>query len=147
MVNRRELKATSRAAGRRALEDYGPQWRPGGRSDEIGWPWASRPAGPSSGCGLAGAQALLVHHGLSGETTGRITGWMKPAHRDLIPADFIVVDLPPPGCPQKFGNNAALAAELGWTAQARFGEQQPALISGTVTKAQSPTRGRSRREP
>jgi dinuclear metal center YbgI/SA1388 family protein len=73
----------------------------------------------------AGADAILVHHGLFWRgQDGRITGWMKQRLARLIRHDIslFAYHLPLDAHPT-LGNNAQLGARLGWTADARFGEQ------------------------
>ncbi|MBL8409185.1 MAG: Nif3-like dinuclear metal center hexameric protein [Candidatus Accumulibacter sp.] len=71
------------------------------------------------------ADALLVHHGWfwRGEE-GRVTGLRKTRLQTLLKHDInlIAYHLPLDGHPV-FGNNAQLASRLGWTPDARFGEQ------------------------
>jgi dinuclear metal center YbgI/SA1388 family protein len=74
----------------------------------------------------AGADALLVHHGLFWRgQDGRVTGWMKQRLARLLAADvsLFAYHLPLDAHPE-FGNNAQLARQLGLTADARFGDQQ-----------------------
>lgn len=77
----------------------------------------------------AGADAILVHHGLFWRGhDGRLTGWMKQRVARLMAHDInlLAYHLPLDAHPQ-WGNNAQLAARLGWVAedapQGRFGEQ------------------------
>lgn len=73
----------------------------------------------------AGADALLVHHGLFWRgQDGRVTGWMKQRLARLLVADvnLFAYHLPLDAHPA-LGNNAQLGARLGWTADRRFGEQ------------------------
>jgi dinuclear metal center YbgI/SA1388 family protein len=77
----------------------------------------------------AGADAILVHHGLFWRGhDGRLTGWMKQRVARLLAHDInlIAYHLPLDAHPQ-WGNNAQLAAQLGWVAEdaptGRFGEQ------------------------
>ena len=73
----------------------------------------------------AGADALLVHHGLFWRGhDGRVTGWMKTrlarllAHHINLFAYHLPLDAHP-----ELGNNAQLGRRLGWRAEANFGEQ------------------------
>jgi dinuclear metal center YbgI/SA1388 family protein len=73
----------------------------------------------------AEADAILVHHGLFWRgQDGRVTGWMKQrlarllAHEINLFAFHLPLDAHP-----KLGNNAQLGQRLGWTADARFGDQ------------------------
>ncbi|MDR0578477.1 MAG: Nif3-like dinuclear metal center hexameric protein [Candidatus Accumulibacter sp.] len=72
-----------------------------------------------------GADALLVHHGWfwRGED-GRVTGFRKTRMKTLLARDInlIAYHLPLDAHPG-LGNNARLAALLGWRAEGRFGEQ------------------------
>lgn len=74
----------------------------------------------------AGADTLLVHHGLFWRgQDGRVTGWMKERLQRLLAHDInlFAYHLPLDAHPE-LGNNARLGAELGFTADARFGEQE-----------------------
>jgi dinuclear metal center YbgI/SA1388 family protein len=73
----------------------------------------------------AGADALLVHHGLFWRgQDGRVVGWMKQrlarllAHELSLFAYHLPLDAHP-----ELGNNAQLGARIGLVADARFGEQ------------------------
>lgn len=72
-----------------------------------------------------GADALLVHHGWfwRGED-GRVTGFRKKRMQTLLARDIslIAYHLPLDAHPE-LGNNARLAALLGWRPEGRFGEQ------------------------
>ena len=72
-----------------------------------------------------GADALLVHHGYfwKGED-GRITGMRKKRLETLLTNDInlLAYHLPLDAHPE-LGNNAQLAAKLGWLPEGRFGEQ------------------------
>ena len=76
------------------------------------------------------ADALLVHHGWfwKGED-GRITGLRKARIGSLLRHDInlFAYHLPLDAHPE-FGNNAQLAARLGWVPEGRFGEQDIAWI-------------------
>jgi dinuclear metal center YbgI/SA1388 family protein len=79
----------------------------------------------------AGADALLVHHGLFWKgQDGRVTGWLKQrlerllAHQINLFAYHLPLDAHP-----ELGNNAQLGAKLGWQADARFGEQDLGFIA------------------
>lgn len=73
-----------------------------------------------------GAQAILVHHGYfwKGED-GRVTGMRKKRLATLLKHDIslIAYHLPLDAHPE-LGNNAQLAALLGWQPEGRFGEQE-----------------------
>ena len=72
-----------------------------------------------------GADALLVHHGYfwKGED-GRVTGMRKKRLGTLLANDInlLAYHLPLDAHPE-LGNNAQLAASLGWLLEGRFGEQ------------------------
>lgn len=73
----------------------------------------------------AKADAILVHHGLFWRgQDGRVTGWMKQRLARLIQHDInlFAYHLPLDAHPT-LGNNAQLGARFGWTADARFGDQ------------------------
>lgn len=73
----------------------------------------------------ARADAIFVHHGLFWRgQDGRVTGWMKQRLALLLAHDInlFAYHLPLDAHPE-LGNNAQLARQLGFRAQARFGEQ------------------------
>jgi len=77
----------------------------------------------------AGADALLVHHGLFWRGhDGRLTGWLRQRVARLMAHDInlLAYHLPLDAHPE-LGNNAQLARQLDWVAepapQGRFGEQ------------------------
>ncbi|MBT9458075.1 MAG: Nif3-like dinuclear metal center hexameric protein [Burkholderiaceae bacterium] len=73
----------------------------------------------------AGADAILVHHGLFWRgNDGRVTGWMKQRLARLMAHDInlFAYHLPLDAHPE-LGNNAQLGKLLGWSGNARFGEQ------------------------
>ena len=73
----------------------------------------------------AGADAILVHHGLFWRGhDGRVTGWMKQRLALLLAHDInlFAYHLPLDAHPE-FGNNAQLGLQLGLRASSRFGEQ------------------------
>ena len=74
----------------------------------------------------AGADAVLVHHGLFWRgQDGCVTGWMRQrlalvlAHNLNVFAYHLPMDAHP-----EFGNNAQLAKHLDWIVTGRFGDQQ-----------------------
>lgn len=78
----------------------------------------------------AGADALLVHHGLFWRgQDGRVVGWMKQRLARLLAHDInlLAYHLPLDAHPE-LGNNAQLARHLGWSADGRFGEQELGFI-------------------
>jgi dinuclear metal center YbgI/SA1388 family protein len=73
----------------------------------------------------AGADALLVHHGLFWRgQDGRVVGWMKARLARLLAHDInlYAYHLPLDAHPS-LGNNAQLAQRMGWQVEGRFGEQ------------------------
>lgn len=78
----------------------------------------------------AGADALLVHHGLFWRNQdGRLTGWLKRRVKALMAHDMslFAYHLPLDAHPEH-GNNAQLGARLKLTVDGRFGEQQLGFI-------------------
>ena len=82
----------------------------------------------------AGADTLLVHHGLFWRgQDGRLTGWLKArvarllAHEMNLFAYHLPLDAHP-----ELGNNAQLGLRLGLAADARFGEQELGFIGPAV---------------
>lgn len=77
-----------------------------------------------------GADAILVHHGYfwKGED-GRITGIRRQRLKTLLAHDIslLAYHLPLDAHPE-LGNNAQLAARLGWLPDGRFGEQDIAWL-------------------
>lgn len=72
------------------------------------------------------ADAVFVHHGLFWRGhDGRVTGWLRQRLALLLAHDInlFAYHLPLDAHPT-LGNNAQLGDRLGWTAQARFGEQE-----------------------
>jgi dinuclear metal center YbgI/SA1388 family protein len=73
----------------------------------------------------AGADALLVHHGLFWRgQDGRLTGWLKARVQRLLAHDvnLFAYHLPLDAHPE-FGNNAQFGAKLKLVVDARFGAQ------------------------
>jgi dinuclear metal center YbgI/SA1388 family protein len=81
-----------------------------------------------------GADAVIVHHGYfwKGED-GRVTGIRRQRLRTLLGHEIslLAYHLPLDAHPQ-LGNNAQLAADLGWQAEGRFGEQDIAWLGRPV---------------
>ena len=73
----------------------------------------------------AGADALLVHHGLFWRgQDGRVTGWMKQRLARLLAQDINLFAYHLPlDAHAELGNNAQLGQRLGLVADTRFGEQ------------------------
>jgi dinuclear metal center YbgI/SA1388 family protein len=73
----------------------------------------------------AGADALLVHHGLFWRgQDGRVIGWMKQRLARLLAHDVSLFAYHLPlDAHAELGNNAQFGARLGLVADARFGEQ------------------------
>ncbi len=78
----------------------------------------------------AGADTLLVHHGLFWRgQDGRLTGWLKARVARLIAHDINLFAYHLPlDAHAEFGNNAQLGGRLGLVADARFGEQALGFI-------------------
>lgn len=86
----------------------------------------------------AGADALLVHHGLFWRgQDGRIVGWLKARVARLLAHDInlFAYHLPLDAHPT-LGNNAQLGALMGWLCEGRFGEQDLGMIGRTEPRAQ-----------
>ena len=78
----------------------------------------------------AGADALLVHHGLFWRgQDGRLTGWLRERVARLLAHDvnLFAYHLPLDAEPE-FGNNAQFGLRLQLRADARFGEQELGFI-------------------
>ncbi len=78
----------------------------------------------------AGADALLVHHGLFWRGhDGRVTGWLKQRLQRLLAHDINLYAYHLPlDAHAEFGNNAQFGARLGVTADARFGDQSLGFV-------------------
>jgi dinuclear metal center YbgI/SA1388 family protein len=77
-----------------------------------------------------GADALLVHHGWFWKAEdGRITGFRKQRMARLLEHDIslFAYHLPLDAHPE-VGNNAQLAARLGWSVTGRFAEQEIGFV-------------------
>ncbi len=79
---------------------------------------------------VAGADTLLVHHGLFWRgQDGRLTGWLAARVRLLMAANVNLYAYHLPlDAHAEFGNNAQLGRRLGLLADARFGEQNLGFI-------------------
>ena len=93
----------------------------------------------------AGADALLVHHGLFWRgQDGCLTGWLKERVRRLLAHDInlFAYHLPLDAEPA-LGNNAQLGRRLQLAADARFGEQELGFIgaAGPWRSAEALARG------
>ncbi len=115
-----------------AFKDYGPN----GLQVEGGRPVRHLVSGVTASLAFieaaiaAGADALLVHHGLFWRgQDGRLTGWLAARVRRLMAADvsLLAYHLPLDAHPE-LGNNAQLGLRLGLQADARFGEQMLGFI-------------------
>ena len=87
----------------------------------------------------AGADALLVHHGLFWRgQDGRLTGWLATRVKRLMAADvsLFAYHLPLDAHPE-LGNNAQLGLRLGLAADARFGEQALGFIGAAEGSAEA----------
>ena len=89
----------------------------------------------------AGADAILVHHGLFWRgQDGRVTGWMKQRLARLLAHDINLYAYHLPlDAHAELGNNAQLGRVLGWTADARFGEQDLGFIGAADSDFESMT--------
>ena len=78
----------------------------------------------------AGADAILVHHGLFWRgQDGRVTGWMRQRLRLLLAHDINLFAYHLPlDAHAELGNNAQLGQRLGLRADVRFGEQALGFI-------------------
>jgi dinuclear metal center YbgI/SA1388 family protein len=78
----------------------------------------------------AGADALLVHHGLFWRGhDGRLTGWLAQRVRRLMAANVSLFAYHLPlDAHADLGNNAQLGLRLGLQADARFGDQQLGFV-------------------
>ncbi|WP_418319117.1 Nif3-like dinuclear metal center hexameric protein [Piscinibacter sakaiensis] len=78
----------------------------------------------------AGADALLVHHGLFWRgQDGRVVGWMKKRLARLLAHDINLYAYHLPlDAHAELGNNAQLGERIGLRADARFGEQDLGFI-------------------
>lgn len=86
----------------------------------------------------AGADTLLVHHGLFWRgQDGRLTGWLRERVALLCRHDLnlFAYHLPLDAHPE-LGNNAQLGLRLGWQADRRLGEQG-LVASAALARAQS----------
>jgi dinuclear metal center YbgI/SA1388 family protein len=88
----------------------------------------------------AGADALLVHHGLFWRgQDGRLVGWLGQRVRRLMQHDvsLFAYHLPLDAHPE-LGNNAQLGLRLGLQADARFGEQELGFAGPSGALASTP---------
>jgi dinuclear metal center YbgI/SA1388 family protein len=85
----------------------------------------------------AGADTLLVHHGLFWRgQDGRLTGWLAARVRRLMAADINLFAYHLPlDAHAELGNNAQLGFRLGLRADARFGEQALGFIGAAPAAA------------
>ena len=85
----------------------------------------------------AGADALLVHHGLFWRGhDGRLTGWLAERVRRLMAAqvNLFAYHLPL-DAHAELGNNAQLGLRLGFVADGRFGDQQLGFIGSASDRS------------
>ncbi|MBB4842344.1 dinuclear metal center YbgI/SA1388 family protein [Paucibacter oligotrophus] len=129
MVHRNDLDRHLHALLETArFKDYGPNGLQVEGREEIG----HLVCGVTASAALidaaiaAKADALLVHHGLFWRgQDGRVTGWMKQRLAKLLAHDINLYAYHLPlDAHAELGNNAQLGRLLGWTAEARFGEQE-----------------------
>jgi dinuclear metal center YbgI/SA1388 family protein len=100
----------------------------------------------------AGADTLLVHHGLFWRgQDGRLTGWLGARVKALMAANVNLFAYHLPlDAHAELGNNAQLGARLGLKADARFGEQELGFIGSadtSVTELAQTLAAQLRREP
>jgi dinuclear metal center YbgI/SA1388 family protein len=83
----------------------------------------------------AGADTLLVHHGLFWRgQDGRLTGWLGARVKALMAANVNLFAYHLPlDAHAELGNNAQLGARLGLRADARFGEQDLGFVGTADT--------------
>ncbi len=83
----------------------------------------------------AGADTLIVHHGLFWRgQDGRLTGWLAARVRRLMAAGLNLQAYHLPlDAHAELGNNAQLGRRLGLAADGRFGEQSIGFIAQTQT--------------
>lgn len=77
-----------------------------------------------------GADALLVHHGWFWKSEdGRVTGFRRQRMASLLAANINLFAYHLPlDAHAELGNNAQLAARLGWAVEDRFGEQEIGFV-------------------
>ena len=82
----------------------------------------------------AGADTLLVHHGLFWRgQDGRLTGWLGQRVRALMAADVNLFAYHLPlDAHAELGNNAQLGLRLGFSANARFGDQELGFVGSAA---------------
>lgn len=82
----------------------------------------------------AGADALLVHHGLFWRgQDGRLTGWLRERVARLLAHDVSLFAYHLPlDAHAELGNNAQLGLRLGLVADARFGEQELGFVGSAA---------------
>lgn len=82
----------------------------------------------------AGADAVLVHHGLFWRgQDGRVTGWLRERLRLLLSSGVHLLAYHLPlDAHAEWGNNAQLGLRLGLQADARFGEQDLGFLGSTT---------------
>jgi dinuclear metal center YbgI/SA1388 family protein len=129
MVHRQELLETCNALLQpERFKDYCPNGMQVEGREQIG----KLVSGVTASLGLiqaavdTGADAILVHHGLFWRgQDGRVTGWMRQRLGLLIEHNINLYAYHLPlDAHESLGNNAQLGQLLGFTATARFGEQQ-----------------------
>ena len=79
----------------------------------------------------AGADALLVHHGLFWRgQDGRVTGWMKQRLALLLRHEINLYAYHLPlDAHAELGNNAQLGRRFGWEIDGRFGDQELGVLA------------------
>jgi len=87
----------------------------------------------------AGADTLLVHHGLFWRgQDGRLTGWLKARVARLLAHELNLFAYHLPlDAHAELGNNAQLGRRLGLVADARFGDQELGFMGSAAAALQS----------
>ena len=137
MVHRQELDASLQALLRPELfKDYGPNGLQVEGTSEVRHLVSGVTASLAciDAAIAAGADALLVHHGLFWRgQDGRLTGWLAARVRRLMAAgvNLFAYHLPL-DAHAELGNNAQLGLRLQLRADARFGEQDLGFIGAAA---------------
>ena len=133
MVRRNEIEAALKSLMRpETFRDYGPNGLQIEGRDEVRRIVSGVTASLAfiDAAVAAGADALLVHHGLFWRgQDGRLTGWLRERVARLLAHDvnLFAYHLPLDAEPE-FGNNAQFGLRLELRADAHFGEQELGFI-------------------
>jgi dinuclear metal center YbgI/SA1388 family protein len=144
MIGRGELDAyLASLLAANSFKDYGPNGLQVEGKPAIG----KLVSGVSASLALidaaveAGADAILVHHGLFWRGhDGRVTGWLKARLQRLLAnqINLFAYHLPLDAHPE-LGNNAQFGHRLGLFADARFGDQDLGFIGAAGPAASAQT--------